>query len=180
MWKASPVQGTVAVLFSLASTMSLLFWCTELSYLKLQQELLRLVQLAWFSFNSWHLRIVYIRILQKKNLKQNMSCFSSFHFTGWWEGGTGHVPCMCKELCFPKESWLVVRGSLTLLSAAGPTLSLSPSKNGVFHRSLKLLNGLQRVSWCLWASIVVGILWSLLFPESWSIFKRKQGVTLEI
>lgn len=93
-----------------------------------------------------------------------MSCFSSFHFTGWWEGGIGHVPCMCKVLCFPKESCLVVRGSLTLLSGAGPTLSLSPSKNGVFHRSLKLLNGLQRVSWCLWASsIVAGILWSLLF-----------------
>lgn len=53
------------------------------------------------------------------------------------------MPCMCKMLCFPKESWLVVRGSLTLQNGAGPTLSLNPSKNGVPHRSLKLLNGLQ-------------------------------------
>lgn len=45
------------------------------------------------------------------------------------------MPCMCKMLCFPKESWLVVRGSLTLLSGAGSTLSLSPSKNGVSHKS---------------------------------------------
>lgn len=37
------------------------------------------------------------------------------------------MPCMCKVLCFPKESWLVVRGSLTLLSGAGPAFTLSQS-----------------------------------------------------
>lgn len=137
-------QGTVAVLFSLAATTSFLFWCTELSYLKLQQELLRLVQLAWFSFNSWHLRNVYIRIRQKKNPEtKHVRLFISTLFTQRWEGGIGHVPCMCKMLCFPKESWLVLWSNLTLLSGAGLTLSLSPSKNGVSHRSPKLLNGPQ-------------------------------------
>lgn len=40
-----------------------------------------------------------------------------------------------KRFAFQRESWLVVRGSLTLLSGAESTLSLSSSKNGVSHRS---------------------------------------------
>lgn len=38
---------------------------------------------------------------------------------------------------------LVLRGSLSLLRDAGPTLGLNPSEAGVSHESLKLLNAVK-------------------------------------
>lgn len=53
------------------------------------------------------------------------------------------MPCMCKMLCFPKESLLLVRDSLSLQHDAAPTLWLNPSDSGVSHESLKLLNAVK-------------------------------------
>lgn len=72
---------------------------------KIAAKTFRLVQLAWFSFNSKHLRNVCIRILKEK--KQNTLGFSSLCLLVWrWEGGIGLMPCRGKMLCFPKESFV--------------------------------------------------------------------------